>query len=375
MENGQQQILIVDDTPKNIQLLGSTLKDQGYAIAYAMSGQKAIEMLNGRSFDLILLDVMMPEMDGLETCRIIKKTGPMKDIPVIFLTARDDEETIVAAFEAGGIDFIKKPFNVKELLARVKTQLDLQFQKKALIEANQTKDKFFSIISHDLKQPFTGIYGLLELMYYKYDKHTDEKRRYLLKHVLDLTSNTHNLLDELLTWSRIERGNIPFKPQMLNIFNSVEKIALLFSEPFKQKNISFANQIAKEQEVFADEQMLNTIFRNLIGNAHKFSYPNGNIRVFSETTENEIQISICDNGKGISPENAPKIFRKDNAFTTPGTNNETGTGLGLVLCHEFIKHHGGQIGFHSAPDVSTVFTFSLPIKCAEFNHGGQKNED
>ena len=170
-------ILIVDDMPKNIQLVAKFLTDEGYNLFFAQSGVAALKQVNTRPFDLILLDVMMPGMDGFEVCEKIKEIPSAHNIPVIFLTAKTDDEAIARGFSLGGVDYITKPFNPVELVARVRTHLKLRQREKQLRDLNSTKDTLLSVISHDLKTPFFNIMGLGELLLKDYDGYDDPTKK------------------------------------------------------------------------------------------------------------------------------------------------------------------------------------------------------
>jgi len=172
--SGKHSILIVDDVAKNIQLVAKFLTHEGYNLFFAQSGESAIKQIAARTFDLILLDIMMPGMDGFEVCRKIKNQDKSKDIPVIFLTAKTDDEVIVKGFDIGGVDYITKPFNPIELIARVKTHLQMRSRELELEELNNTKDTLLSVISHDLRTPFFNIMSIGELLLKNY-KNYDEK--------------------------------------------------------------------------------------------------------------------------------------------------------------------------------------------------------
>ncbi len=356
-------ILVVDDTPKNIQVLGITLKNEGYQVGFAQNGEKALKMISGDHFHLILLDVMMPGMDGFETCKQIKKNPEYSDIPVIFLSAKTDQESIVKGFEAGGVDYITKPFNKPEVLARVKTHLELLKHKEKLKEAIATKDKFFSIISHDLKNPCGSMYGLLHLFKNKYNKFSDEKRMHFITVLLRASINVQKLLDDILDWSRIERGVIKFSPMNIKISDRINEVIELYSEQINDKQLTAINNCPDDFEVYGDINMLNTILRNVLSNAIKFTPQEGNIEAGCSMLHNEkALIYIKDSGVGISGEDINKLFDKKETYSTRGTDSEPGTGLGLTLCKEFVHKHQGDIWVESAEQKGSTFFFTLPVK-------------
>ena len=174
MNTKQKSILVVDDIVKNIQVIANVLYDQGFHVEFATNGEEALEWLKSQNFDLILLDVMMPGMDGFEVCEKIKEMPCCNETPIIFLTAKTDVDSIAKGFEAGAVDYITKPFNIKELLVRVNTHIKIQEQRKEMEELNHTKDKFFSIIAHDLKNPFNTILGFSQFLM-QYDNVSQEK--------------------------------------------------------------------------------------------------------------------------------------------------------------------------------------------------------
>ncbi len=354
-------ILVVDDTPKNIQILGITLNKEGYQVGFAQSGKKALKMISSDHFQLILLDVMMPGMDGFETCKQIKKNPEYSDIPVIFLSAKTDSESIVKGFKAGGVDYITKPFNKPEVLARVKTHLDLLKHKLELKEAIATKDKFFSIISHDLKNPCGSMYGLLHLLKNKYNKFSDDKRLHFINVLLRASVNIQKLLDDILDWSRIERGMIMFSPMKIMIADRINEIIELYSEQINDKQLVVKNNCPNEFEVYGDINMVNTILRNVLSNAVKFTPKGGEIEAGCKMYNNKSGlIYVKDSGVGISGENINRLFNKKQTYSTRGTDSEQGTGLGLMLCKEFVHKHQGEIWVESIKGKGSTFFFTLP---------------
>ncbi len=356
------KILIVDDVTKNIQLVASILQQAGYEIFFALNGPMALDLVKDQTIDLILLDIMMPEMDGFETCKQIKELPNVHDVPIIFLTAKTDIESIKNGFNIGGVDYITKPFNREELLARVKTHLALMQQQQELKELNATKDKFFSIIAHDLKSPFNHLLGLTEIINNLAEK-SDNKEILEISELINKSAKRgKNLLDNLLEWSRSQIGTHIFNPKNIVLFDSVDETISFASSMAAEKHISIVNDIPQKTIVLADINMLNTILRNLISNAIKFTNPDGVVRIYARDLKHSVKITVEDNGIGISNSILPKLFNIEENPSTIGTGSEKGTGLGLILCREFVDRHGGEIYVKSERGMGSKFIFKLPKK-------------
>ncbi len=360
MNNNKHKILIVDDLPKNIQVVANTLQPSGYAISYAQNGENAIDLCYKNDFDLILLDIMMPGMDGIEVCRRLKAEPQFKNLPIIFLTAKNDIDSITQAFEAGGVDYVSKPFKGAELSARVKTHVTLKKQKESLQELNATKDKFFSIIAHDLKSPFTGLLGFSELLIEESDTASPEALKQYYQLLYKSAKQGYDLLTSLLEWSLTQSNSIKFLPDIHNLYEIVREIINLLSNNIREKNINVHFDIDKSLMVYADTNMLKTIMRNLISNALKFTHPGGEIFIRAKTTDEHLRIEVQDNGVGMNEKTKNKLFRVDENSSRKGTNNETGTGLGLIICKEFIQQHNGEIWVESEINKGSSFFFTLP---------------
>lgn len=353
-------ILIVDDNPKNLQVLGNVLKPIDCELSLAFNGKESYERALSIHPDLILLDIMMPDMDGYEVCAQLKSNEETRDIPVIFITAKTQIDDIVHGFEAGAVDYITKPFNTSELLARVKTHLELRQIREQLEEANAAKDKFFSIIAHDLRSPFTTIASFIRLITKNID--TLEKTD-ILKLSLDLkhsTDKTQALLDNLLWWARAHTGQLIHSPQSINAARLFNETITVMQQTADEKGISLENTIPEHILVSCDRHMVNTAIRNLVSNAIKFTRQDGKVIVSAVDTRDHVEFLIADNGVGMSENIKNSIFKVDSKITTKGTADEKGSGLGLLLCKEFIELNGGQIWVESIPDKGTTFHFTLP---------------
>lgn len=369
-------ILIVDDIPKNLQVLSSILNTEGYQIAFASGGNQALSVVENTLPDLILLDIMMPDMDGFEVCERLKSNPTTASIPVIFLSGKVETEDIVKGFRLGAVDYVTKPFNAIELLSRVKNHLDLKFSKDAIINYNKqlteyqqeleqviaSKDKFFSIIAHDLRGPFSGFIGLSELLVDEYKNLAPEDISSIAESMHKAAKKLFEFLENLLEWSRSQMGKIEYRPSKLDLFDAIDRAFAVLSFTADNKQISLINNIEKNVFVDADNNMLNTILRNLISNGIKFTKPGGFVKIYTEINTNDfITIKVEDNGIGMTEEAKEKVFRIDSKYSTPGTNSESGTGLGLVLCRELVEKHNGTISVVSEKSVGTIFSFTLPL--------------
>lgn len=376
MENNFK-VLIVDDIEENLQVVSNLLGESKFAILIARSGKQAIKIALKKNPDLILLDISMPEMDGFETCTILKSNKETKEIPIIFLTAHLHPEDIIKGFKHGAIDYITKPFNKEELIMRVYNHLNLkkskdiinkqkkklEKQNNELTEANATKDKFFSIIAHDLKNPMSSILGFSELLNTYFDKYDTVKIKKYIKLIENDTKNIHKLLENLLTWSRSQRGLIQYIPNKLKLTGLVTEITMALKNMANQKGISLEVNIQESLMVYADKNMLSTVIRNLVSNAIKFTSHRGWVKIYIEYGKQQnktIKIIVEDNGVGIDAESLKKLFKIEQNCSTEGTDHEKGSGLGLILCKEFVEKNKGAIWAESNAGVGSKFIFTLP---------------
>jgi len=360
--NENMSILIVDDMPQNLDVARDLLENEGYRVLIATNGEKALLRAETILPDLILLDIQMPGMDGFETCRRLKDDDLTKDIPIIFLTAQADNDSVVNGFDLGAVDFVTKPFNAKELLSRVKTHLTLSSLQKKLIYANASKDKFFSIIGHDLKNPFNSILGLLEIVIEDFDEMSKEEIIHLVTETRSSAQKAYKLLENLLHWSRSQMGVMKVSKEIININKIIDDVLGVLNAQASKKNITLEKILEPDIEAFADFSMVDTVLRNLVSNAIKYTNENGSIKITAFNNNEEIIFSIVDNGIGISEEYKEKLFSITENSSTPGTAQESGTGLGLILCNEFVRKNGGKIIVSDNPEGGSIFSFTLPNK-------------
>lgn len=354
-------ILIVDDTPKNIQVLGKTLHDIGYNVSIATSGSQALDSVKKEKPDLILLDIQMPEMDGFEVCKILKMNSDTKGIPIIFLTAVTDSDKIVEGFELGAVDYITKPFNSAELSVRVATHIEIKQSREKLKDLNATKDKFFSIIAHDLKNPFSTLLGFSKLLFENAPNYTTNQIQEYAQIMNNTAKQSYTLLENLMHWAKTQSGNITVIPESSSMDNLLSITIPLVSGSALKKNITIESNVDKDNLVYIDNSLTTTILRNLLTNAIKFTHTNGKIIVSTKKKNEFLEVSITDTGVGIDPKNIEKLFRIDSKVSSPGTESEEGTGLGLILCKEFVEKQGGTIWVTSELGKGSKFTFTLPL--------------
>lgn len=358
-------ILIVDDSPNNQRIIGTILSNQGYVLAYANGGKQALDFIDEKIPDLILLDIMMPLIDGFDVKAKLNEDSVKREIPVIFITALEEPENKAKGFALGARDYLVKPINKLEVLGRVKMHLTLQQTSLELIEANknlqksnETRDKIFSIISHDLR---TSVGNMRNVFRYMLDGMVDPVEDRDIIFDAEVTSrHTFNLLENLLYWAKSQQGNLKIRQELVDVEDAVSDV---FDQEFGSalnKSIKLKKDIAKDLYVYADRITLNIILRNLIMNSIKFTPENGKVEVKANENQEGICISVSDNGIGMSKIDIERILQKSESFTNKGTNQEKGTGLGLVIIKEFLELNNGKISIKSKLDEGSEFTIIFP---------------
>jgi two-component system, sensor histidine kinase and response regulator len=360
-------VLIVDDNSNNVKIIALALQPLNFKLVIATSGKTAIEMVEKTRPDLVLLDVMMPGMDGFETCKIIKSKEENSNLPVIFLTALTDKENTLKGFEYGGVDYITKPFNKDELISRVKTHLELKLTRdelertsKYLYSLNAVKDKLFSVIGHDLRSPLGSVKMYLEYLSETLDELSPDKLHSTFDVLVKTVDEVFSLLENLLGWAKSQSGNLSINKELIVLSDLINNVYSLNKGNLKFKNISFSLNIAPETTIFADLISITAVFRNLLSNAIKFTPVGGSISVNSVTDNENVIIEFKDTGIGISEENMVKIFDSTQHITTFGTNREVGSGLGINLCKDFTLKNGGKLWVKSKVGEGSSFFLSLP---------------
>lgn len=338
-----QVVLIVDDTPANIQVLGQILSGEGYKIIIASNGLQALKSVEHHIPDLVLLDINMPEMDGFETCRQLKKMDVFHNIPILFLTARTDAEDIVSAFKIGGADYITKPFNPSELIARIHFHLALKEKTELLKEANEKNKALIRVLLHDLLNPIGAIQSANELVL-EGDEESGEMSLLIKKAV----ENCLSVLDSVRKMYRIDEKQYVPSLTTICLKDTIESSAKIFTHRLLEKNLTIKIDISKDVQVVVDESpFIHSVFNNLLTNAIKFSYPNSEI-IIKATIENDFAVlSVKDSGIGMPEEILDHLFDIGKSVSRKGTKGEQGTGYGMPLVKKFIEMFGGKVEIDS----------------------------
>tara|TARA_R110000744_G_scaffold116386_1_gene217662 strand:+ start:5684 stop:6811 length:1128 start_codon:yes stop_codon:yes gene_type:complete len=362
-------IACIDDEVMNLELLKFTIKQIDCDVLSIQHSLEAISILKENVPDIILLDVRMPHLDGFELCALIKKKASLKNIPVIFITGMGRAEDKVKGFELGGVDYVTKPFNKHELLARIKTHLTLSQAKAKLTKQaaelqkeNILKDRLFSIIGHDLRSPLSAI--KMQLDFIIRGIIDPKEANFINKTIHSLNATTDeafNLLDNLLGWAKSESGSLSIIKENVNLLTLVEQCARLQKLALETKHIKIQIDIPKNILVHADMNMINTVLRNLLSNAIKFTPVDGTISISTQLEKEFWNVSVSDTGVGIAEEDLAKVLNTKQHFSKEGTEQEAGTGLGLILCQDFIMKNGGKLWVESTLGKGSNFKFSIPI--------------
>jgi len=364
----EQSILVVDDNPANVQLLSRMLKERGYRVRAALSGSLALQAVLNNPPDLILLDINMPEMNGYEVCERLKADEATQAIPVIFISALTETNDKVRAFEAGGVDYITKPFQFKEVEARVNTHLQLCRQQKELErsyallrEAESLRDSLVHMIAHDLRNSLTAVSGYYELVMLKDGKALSEKSVNYLRRGEESVSSLVRMINTMLDVSRMEAGALNLNISSFDLVGTAARV-LAELEIMKGRIDLRLDAPSGSCAVSADRDLISRVIQNLVGNALKCVATDGWVRLGVEPGEGVVRVTVEDNGPGIEPEYFQKIFEKFGKAANGSGANQNSTGLGLAFCKLAIEAHGGRIGVESEVGRGSTFWFELKTK-------------
>ncbi|NOQ36477.1 MAG: response regulator [Methylococcaceae bacterium] len=342
-------ILIVDDLIDNLKLLTDMLLENGYESRPVTNGKAAMVAICMMRPDLILLDIKMPEMDGFEVCKQLKADSKTKDIPVIFLSARCEGTDIIKGLELGAEDYITKPFNSAEVLARIKTHLHLYFSLQIIAKKNKQRNELIHILCHDLKNSVGATSTLIELL--EIEKEADNIPEYhqLIK---SATNNAIEIIDLVSETMCLEEGKYKVKLEKLDLKPLIKQAILIINNKFITKKIEPIINIADDITVQVEAvSFINSVVLNLLTNAVKFSYSGSKIIIEASIIDEKIKLTIQDFGTGMSAALCADIFAINKPTTRTGTMGETGTGFGMPLVKDFVESYNGTINIISTEKI------------------------
>lgn len=378
MDEKKHKILIVDDEELNVRFLSTFLQRKGYEIDVASTGVEALEHIDREKPDVVLLDAMMPEMDGFEVCRQLRKNPETHLLPVIMVTALHSIEDEVRALEAGSDDFLPKPINNLELMARLRSLLriktlhdelreskkELEEKNKKLVELQGLRDSLTQMIVHDLKNPLTGIMGCSELLQMM-PENLSERQLSIIKKMDESSSVIQKMITDILDISRMEENKVKLRKEPFHITEILDANLNEMAYMIQKNGIVSRLEVEKDVPmVSADKDMIHRVVANLLHNAVKHSAKGGRISMIAryDVANSRLLVSVKDEGEGIAPEYTEKIFEKFAQADLKKLGLKTDRGLGLTFCKLAVEAHGGKIWVDSRIGEGSEFKFYLPIE-------------
>lgn len=358
---GEASILVVDDNEDNRDMLSRRLKRQGYRIAVAENGYQALEMVGAEKFDLVVLDIMMPGISGLDVLKTLRQTYSVADLPIIMATAKDQSEDVVVALGMGANDYVTKPLDFPVVLARIKSQLSLK-------RLSGLKDEFLRIASHDLKNPLTVVLGTVKMV----QRHvppgstmTSDSHE-LLSKITKRALEIQRIIEDFLDFQALQDGHL----NLVKAGTDLNEIARDASESNQEyaagKDIRLSLELANDlPPIEADAARLMQVVRNFVSNAVKFGTRGSSAVIRTLRDHDAVRLEVSDTGPGLTEEDLNKVFHKYARLSNKPTGGEKSSGLGLAICKQMIDLHGGEIGVYNNADQGATFWFSVPVRAAQ----------
>lgn len=356
--NEQAIVLLVDDDDVCHQIVKKSVEALGFTFKGLFEGAQFMQTVNVCLPALILLDINLPDISGFKLCRDLQSNPLNNSVPVLFLTGMDTPENIDEGFRCGAVDYITKPFRSEELRARIQVHAKLVMTQRKLEQEVQIKQKLFSLISHDLRSPFSSMIGVMQLLLSEYSSMEEADRKEFLQALLDNSLQQLTLLDNLMYWSRgqsdritITLNPLPLAVMVKSVFDSLQSIA-------QEKEIELVSEIKSDLQVLADTDLTRVILKNLVHNGIKYCESRGRVQVYVPieiTSAGLVSIFIEDNGKGTSEQ----ILASNRFVSTPGTAGEKGAGIGLKISDALAKRQGGYLRLVKSDPSGTVMGLGL----------------
>jgi two-component system sensor histidine kinase/response regulator len=361
LETNTGCLLVVDDQESNIQVVGAALGQLGFEILPAASGPEAFQRLAARRPDLILLDLLMPQMDGFEVCRRIREHPDWAEVPIIFLSSADDKGLIVRALESGGVDYITKPFNHAELVTRVRTHLALKRARDDLKQLAEDRDELLGILTHDLKNHLGGMDMSAQLLRDRTEAMADPKLRLMAENISHSSSQMLAFVKEFLANASADHG-LDLKTEPVNLSGAAARAVQQHQEAARRKQLVLKVVLPPNGIlVQADGAALNQVLDNLLSNAIKFSPPGKQIRLtVCPPGARYVECQVQDEGPGFSENDKTRMFRRYGRLSARPTGGEPSTGLGLSIVKKLVLAMQGELACESTPGNGATFAFRLP---------------
>jgi len=364
IDQGPPRVLVVDDNRIVRGLARRILEREGFAIVEADAARKALSLLESEAFDLVLSDIMMPEIDGIAFCRRLRSGEVAADTPLIFFTGLSDMETLSKAFEAGASDYVVKPLRRAELLSRARHHVAECRRKRAdrrrietLDRENQSKTRFLGAASHDLRNPLVSIRGISQYLGSGRFGELSESQREMVETIASASESMLSLVEDLLDASLFESGQIKIRREEEDLAELAETAVRLHGERAAKKGIALAAaRRSDDTRASVDRKLVSRVLDNLVSNALKFSQPDTNVVVAVESDADTVTLAVEDEGPGIPETEIPNLFKEFSRLSNQPTGGESSSGIGLYLCKRIVAQHGGRVGAENRPQGGARFT-------------------
>lgn len=366
-DNKKYTLFIISPSDSFSEKISSVLNKGNFTVISVPDEQHAFHRFKSACPDLILFKPESSASDNCNVVRQIRKNTTTQNIPIIFISSIDDETVISECLRFEFTDFITTPLREKELLLRIRHQLSLieaqrtiERQNEKLQQTLQDRDRLYAVIAHDLRSPIGTIKMINSAIENEKEKILNASIRKKFEMINETTEEAYNLLENLLRWTRNQNGKTKIIPTQFDLSVTVRQVLSLFTTIAKAKKITLVNYLTRSLPVYADEDMIKTVLRNLVSNAIKFTFPQGKVELLVTENARNVTIAVKDNGQGIKKENQCLLLKGEQVVSTYGTRNEKGCGLGLLLSQDFVKQNKGELYFTSEEGKGTTFYFTIP---------------